>query len=63
MGASTMRVRDPWLLEDLHSFDEPSDWTVAAELSTFVRHEPLEHEGGFRALLEDADANWPGDES
>ena len=63
MGASTMRVRDPWLLEDLHSFDEPSDWTVAAELSTLVRHEPPEHEGGFRALLEDADANWPGDES
>jgi hypothetical protein len=58
-----MRVRDSWLLEDLHSFDEPSDWTVTAELSTLVRREPLEDEGGVRALLEDPEACWAGMDS
>jgi hypothetical protein len=57
-GRVIMKLRDTWLLEDVNSFDEPSDWTMAAELSTVVRSEIREDDGGFRALLEDPEAGW-----
>jgi hypothetical protein len=55
-----MHLRDTWLLEDLHSFDEPSDWTATPELTTLVRREHREDEPCFRALLEDPEACWTG---
>ena len=51
----TMRVRDTWLLEDIHSVDEPSDWAVTPELTSLIRREPPE-ETGFRSLLDDPEA-------
>jgi hypothetical protein len=53
-----MHIRDTWLLEDVHSFDEPSDWTASPELTTLVRREPPEQDPGFRSLLEDPEACW-----
>lgn len=52
-----MRVRDSWLLEDIRSFDEPTDWTPLPELESSLRRGPRE-ETGFRSLIEDSDAGW-----
>ncbi|HEX3770122.1 MAG TPA: hypothetical protein VHV30_04625 [Polyangiaceae bacterium] len=58
-----MKIRDSWLLEDVHSFDEPDDWSLAAELSTLVRNESPAEDGGFRSLMEDPEACWTGMDS
>jgi hypothetical protein len=52
-----MRARDTWLLEDVRSFDEPSDWTPLPELESNLHREPRE-DAGFRSLIEDAEACW-----
>jgi hypothetical protein len=57
-----MRVRDTWLLEDFHSFDEPADWSIAPELKPSPRRDEPE-ESGFRSLLEDPEACWMGMDS
>ena len=51
-----MHVRDTWLLEDLHAFDEPADDPAAPELITLARRDRDEEESGFRGLLEDSEA-------
>jgi hypothetical protein len=51
-----MRVRDTWLLEDVHAFDEPTDWATLPEVRA-ERSRPAE-EHTFRDLLEDPEACW-----
>jgi hypothetical protein len=52
-----MRVRDTWLVEDVRSFDEPSDWSVSPEVRSGETPRRAE-EKTFRALLDDPEACW-----
>jgi hypothetical protein len=45
------------MLEDVNSFDEPTEWQMAADLSR-VSGARDEDEGGFRSLVDDPDASW-----
>jgi hypothetical protein len=58
-----MKIRDRWLLEDVHSFDEPEDWSVAPELSSLVCGEGSPEDRGFRALMDDPEACLAGSQS
>jgi hypothetical protein len=52
-----IRVRDSWLLDDVQSFDDPSDWAALPEVKALASREVRE-DTGFRQLLDDPEACW-----
>jgi hypothetical protein len=50
-----IRVRDSWLLEDVQSFDDPTDWSALPEIRALSSRDAQE-DTGFRQLLDDPEA-------